>query len=114
MKGETGGTEADAILCARALHACVSENPEDRPDRPSLARALVTVGAKRNAAIGLLVGSLFAAMLLVVFVLPGETQESPLLYLGLAGVVAVTTGMLIAVVLTARSAVRVSREIEEG
>lgn len=91
----------------------MTENPENSPDRPSLARALVTVGAKRNAAIGLLAGSVFAAALFVVFVLPGETQESWLLYLGLAGVVAVTTGMLIAIVLTVRSAVRASREIEE-
>lgn len=86
---------------------------ENRPDRPSLWRALATVGAKRNAAIGLLTGTAFAAALFLAFVVPGETREPWVLYLGLAFVVAVTTGMTIAVLLTIRSAVRFSRNLED-
>lgn len=85
---------------------------ENRPDRPSLGRALAAIGAKRNAAIGLLAGTAFAATLFALFVLPGETQEVWYLYLALAFVVAVTTGTMIAVLLTIRSAVRVSRDVE--
>lgn len=87
---------------------------EKRPDRPSLGRTLAAVGAKRNAAIGLLAGSAFAAALFVLFVLPGATQEVWYLYLALSFVVAVTTGAMIAVLLTIWSAVRFSRERDDG
>lgn len=103
--------EADAALYAQALSTRVSEN---RPDRPSLGRALAAVGAKRNVAIGLLAGTALAAALFLVFVVPGETQEVWYLYLALAFVVAVTSGALVAILLTIGSAVRVSQETDSG
>lgn len=73
------------------------------------ARAL---GVQRNAKIALAVSTAFAALLYVLFVVvPSETTQSPVLYLGLAFVVLVSTTLLLTLVFTAISAWRLSREL---
>ncbi|GAB3023700.1 DUF7536 family protein [Natronobiforma cellulositropha] len=90
---------------------------QNRPERPPTAQFLAALRVKRNALIGLVVGTLFAATLLAVFVLPAPvTRADPMLYVGLAFVVAVTVGAMVAVLLTIYSAVKLSRElaVDEG
>lgn len=89
--------------------------PDDHPDleRPPTARFLAALEVKRNATIGLVSGVAFAVLLFVVFVVPGPTRAASIYYVGLAFVVAVTTGGSIAVLLTIRSAIKLSRELAE-
>jgi hypothetical protein len=70
------------------------------------------LGVERNAKRALAVSTAFAVALYVLFVVvPGETTQSPVLYLGLAFVVLVATTFLLTIVLTAVSAWRLSREL---
>ena len=81
---------------------------ESDPDL-RFARAL---GVQRNAKLAFGISTAFAALLYVLFVVvPGETTQSPVLYLGLAFVVLVSTTLLLTLVFTAISAWRLSREL---
>ncbi|MFC4249173.1 hypothetical protein ACFOZ7_19945 [Natribaculum luteum] len=87
---------------------------QDRPERPPTARFLDALEVKRNAKIGLLSGVVVATALFVFFVaLAPDTRGSPIYYVGLAFVVATTLAGAIAVVLTIRSAIALSRELED-
>lgn len=93
--------------------------PEQQPERPPTATFLAALNVRRNAAIGLAVGLVFALIVYLVRVLellgPFQgTREFPLLgvggwYLMLAFVLATTTAILVATVLTVVSAVRLAR-----
>ena len=88
--------------------------PADRPERPPTARFLAALEVKRNAGIGLAIGTLLAATLYVFFVaIPLGTRENPLYYLTLAFVLAVTFGAILAVALTIVTAIRLSQRLEE-
>jgi hypothetical protein len=106
----------------------VSADRSDDRDRPAgsdqsaaspTANFLAALHVRRNTAIGLLAGAALAAAVYAYFVaipvlvpaVPAR-DRSPLLYLLLAVVVAVTTAMLVATALTAVSAVRLSRELD--
>lgn len=82
------------------------------PDRPPRARLVEALEVRRNAKRGFAVGVLFAVAVYVFFVaVPGTHTWSPLLYVALAFVVAVSTGLLVTAVLTALTARRLAREI---
>ena len=90
---------------------------QNRPERPPTTQFLAALDVKRNAVIGLLSGTLFAVTLFVFFVgLASGTRAEPIYYVGLAFVAAVTVGAMVAVLLTIRSAVKLSRELaaEDG
>ncbi|WP_207586657.1 DUF7536 family protein [Halomontanus rarus] len=89
--------------------------PDDHstPERPPTVRFLAALEVKRNAAIGLVSGVVLAVVVFAVFVFPGPTRAEPIYYVGLAFVVAVTAGGLIAVSLTIRSAIKLSRELAD-
>ncbi|WP_254765923.1 DUF7536 family protein [Salinilacihabitans rarus] len=84
---------------------------QDRPDRPSVARFLAALRVKRNATIGLAVGTGFAAVVYLFFVVlaPGTTRD-PSYYLVLAFTLALATAGTVALALTLRSAIRLSRD----
>lgn len=69
---------------------------------------------RRNVVAGLAVGALLGATVYVVRVFellgPAPDRGSPVLFLGLALVLAVSAGGLVATALTALTAVRVARE----
>lgn len=106
----------------------MSADPSDDPDRRAAsdqptgsptANFLAALRVRRNAAIGLLSGVVLAVAVYAYFVaIPALVPavpargRSPLLYLLLAFVVAVTTAMLVATALTGVSAVRLSRELD--
>ena len=83
---------------------------EGVPDRPPRARLVEALEVRRNAKQGFAAGLLFAVAVYVYFVaVPGTRVWSPVLYLGLAFVVAVTTGLLATAVLTALTARRLAK-----
>lgn len=86
----------------------------DDPGRPPVARLLAVLRVRRNVAVGLAAGVALALVLYVVRVLellgPAPDQGSPLLFLGLAAVLAVSAGALVAVALTLATMVRVVRQ----
>ena len=89
---------------------------DEPPERPPLANLLDALSVRRNVAIGLSIGIGLAVLLYVYRVVligsvPGE-RGSPLLFAGLAFVLAVTVAALIAIVLTAISAWSLARNIE--
>jgi hypothetical protein len=106
----------------------VSADHSEEPDRPGssdeaaaspTANFLAALNVRRNAVLGVLSGLVLAVAVYAYFVaipvlvpaVPAR-DRSPLLYLLLAFVVAVTTAMLVATALTGVSAVRLSRELE--
>ncbi len=96
-----------------ALEHAVPTVTDDAPDRPPMVQFLQTLNAGRHAKVSAAVGALFAVAVYGFFVvapavLPGVPARgrSPLLFLLLAFVVAVTTAMLLVTVLTLVSAVR--------
>lgn len=86
---------------------------QDRPDRQSVVRYLAALRVKRNATIGLAVGTGFAAAVYLFFVVlaPGTTRN-PSYYLALAITLALATAGTVALALTLRSAIRLSRELD--
>ncbi|MFB6096109.1 MAG: hypothetical protein ABEJ74_01820 [Haloferacaceae archaeon] len=92
---------------------------DQRPDRPPTAAFLAALHVRRNAAVGLVVGVALAGLAYLVRVLelfgPFQgTREFPVLGVGgwflmLAFVLATTTALLVATVLTVVSAVRLAR-----
>jgi len=98
-----------------------SEAPEDdgeatpSPTANFLAALNVRRNAVRGAGAGLALATAVYAYFIAIPVLIPDVparDTSPLLFLLLAFVVAVTTAMLVATALTAVSAVRLSRELE--
>ena len=82
---------------------------ENAPDRPPKGEILRTLSVRRNAIRGFTAGALFAVALYVVFVvLPGSTF-SPVLFVGLAFVVAMTSGAIVTAILVAITAYGVAR-----
>jgi len=90
--------------------------PDDVPDRPPMVQFMRALNVPRNAKISAVAGVAFAVVLYGFFVvapalLPGVPARgrSPLLFLTLAFVAAVTTAMLLVSALTVVSAVRFAR-----
>lgn len=91
----------------------------DQPERPPVANFMAALQVRRNALLGGVSGLALAAAVYAYFVaipvlvpaVPAR-DRSPLLFLLLAFVVAVTAAMLVATALTVVSAVRRVRELE--
>jgi len=86
------------------------------PERPGGATALIEeLGVPRKAAVGTVVGLVFAAVVYAVrvFELLGPAPEGggPFLFLTLAFVLAFGVAVLVTFLLTARAAVRRAREL---
>ena len=85
----------------------------DAPGRPPVGRLLGVLRVRRNLAVGFGVGVALAAGLYAVRVLellgPAPQQGSPLLFLALALVLALSAGSLVAIALTVATAIRVVR-----
>lgn len=87
---------------------------EDRPDRPPTARFLAALEVRRNAAIGVATGVGFATAVYLFFVGLGPAPaRNPVLYVGLAVVLATAVAGVVAVALTIRSAIRLSRRLPD-
>jgi hypothetical protein len=100
-------------------HVVNSDTPSDSPvDSESGTGAFLdTLNVSRNAKIGLVIGVAFAALIYVVrvFELLGPAQRQvggPILYLGLAFVLAFGTFVIVTFVLTLVSAYRRTRELD--
>lgn len=96
-----------------------SDTPTDSPvdSESGTAAFLDALNVSRNAKIGLVVGIAFAALIYVVrvFEILGPAQRQvggPILYLGLAFVLAFGTFVIVTTVLTLISAYRRTRELE--
>ncbi len=89
---------------------------DDSSGGPSLAAFLLELNARRNVAIGLAIGVVFAVLAYVYRVLlvdpaPGA-ETSPLLFGILAVTLAVSAAAFVAIVLTVGSAVRRARRLD--
>ena len=100
-------------------HVVNSDTPTDSPvdSESGTAAFLDALNVSRNAKIGLVVGIAFAALVYVVrmFELLGPAQREvggPILYLGLAFVLAFGTFVIVTTILTLVSAYRRTRELE--
>lgn len=82
--------------------------PGERPAEESLADALALRTQVRR---GVVAGVMLAAAVFGLFVLLPGTDRSPVLFLGLAFVVAATAAGLVTTVLVARAAHRLTREL---
>lgn len=86
---------------------------QDRPERPPTANFLAALDVKRNATIGLAAGVAGSAAVFGFFVVPNWSAiDSPALYLALAFVLATALAGVVALALTVRSAVKLSREVD--
>lgn len=89
------------------------------PERPPRARFVAALSVRRNATVGFGIGAALAVAVYAFFVVvplavPSVPTRglSPVLYLLLAFVVAVTTGLLVTTLLTVASAIRLSRDLD--
>lgn len=104
---------------AEADREDADQEDADRPERPPVANFMAALNVRRNALFGGVSGLALAAAVYAYFVaipvlvpaVPAR-DRSPLLFLLLAFVVAVTAAMLVAAALTVVSAVRRVRELE--
>lgn len=87
----------------------VDSDPEPEHPRVAFVRAL---NVARNAKVGFALGALFAAVVFVRFVYLPDRRHSPVLWLMLAFVLAVGTGLLLTVAFTLGSAYRLAREVD--
>ena len=86
---------------------------EHVPDRPPRARLVEALEVRRNAKRGFAAGFLLAVAVYVYFVaIPGTRVWPPLLYVALAFVVAITTGLLVTTILTGITARRLARDLD--
>jgi MFS family permease len=87
--------------------------PGDTPQGPPIGPLLDRLRVRRNVAVGVAVGCAIAATLYAVRVFgllgPPPDRGSPMLFLGLAIVLALSTGALVATALTFLTALRVAR-----
>jgi hypothetical protein len=81
------------------------------PDADGPAAFMQALRVRRNAVWGVGVGVAVTALVFVVFVVIPGTIRSPLWYLGLAFVLALSTAGLVATVLTLTRAARLSRDL---
>lgn len=88
----------------------------DPPDGPELGRLIATLRVRRNVLVGLATGTALALALYAVRVHellgPAPDRGSAVLFLGLAVVLALSAGGLVATLLTVVTAVRVARRTE--
>lgn len=100
-----------------AFEAAADEGDDDFDaasggDKDQLVAFARELGVERNVKWALALGGAFAALLYVVFVVvPSETTQSPVLYLGLAFVVFFATSLSLTILFTAVSAWRRAREL---
>ena len=87
--------------------ASVNARPTARPT----AAFMQALRVQRNAAVGLVVGLAFTLAVFVFFVVVPGTTRSPLYYVGLAAVLALSVAGLVAFCLTLGRAVRLSRQL---
>ncbi|MEF8853348.1 MAG: hypothetical protein V5A44_10200 [Haloarculaceae archaeon] len=92
------------------------ESPEEAglavevdPDADGPAAFMQALRVPRNAKVGAAVGVGFTLVVFVLFVVVPGTTRSPLWYVGLAAVLALSVAGLVALVLTLGRAVRLSR-----
>lgn len=89
----------------------------DAPGRPPVGRLLDALRVRRNVAVGVVAGAALAASLYAVRFLellgPAPDRGSPLFFLGLALVLAVSVAGLVAILLTLAMAVRVARDVDD-
>lgn len=88
----------------------------DTPEEPSLAALFVELGIKRNAAIGLVLGTAIALAayiyrIILVDAAPG-VESSPILFGALAVTLAVSVAGFVVVVLTIVAAIRRVRQLD--
>lgn len=103
-------TATKRIETERSLSVAVERRlVSDRRESSGKAAFVRALNVRRNAALGLAVGVAVAVAVFVGFVLRPETSRSPLLYVALAFVLAVSLGGLVATVLTLGSAIRLAR-----
>lgn len=85
----------------------------DRPDRPTGGRLIEVLRVRRNVTAGMATGVAIGAGLYAIRMLellgPAPDRGSPLLFFGLALVLAVSAGGLLAAALTLLTAVQVAR-----
>ncbi|MFB6152143.1 MAG: hypothetical protein ABEJ40_10090 [Haloarculaceae archaeon] len=81
------------------------------PEAEGLTAFMQALDAPRHARTGAVVGVVFTAAVFVFFVVIPGTYRSPLWYVGLALVLATSTAGLVAFVLSAVRAVRLSRRL---
>lgn len=89
----------------------------DTPGRPPVGRLLDVLRVRRNLAVGAAAGAVIAAGLYAIRFLEllgtAPDRGSPLLFLGLAVVLAVSAAGLVATLLTLATAVRVARDFDD-
>lgn len=85
----------------------------DAPDRPGVANVARALRVERNARRGFALGAVFAALVFLAFAYLPAREHSLWLWLALAFVLAVGTGLLATVALTAVSAVRLARRLDD-
>jgi len=86
--------------------------PSDGDDKAQFIAFAKELGVERNVKWALALGAAFAALLYVVFVvIPAETTQSPVLYLGLAFVVFFAMSLSLTILFTVVSAWRRAREL---
>lgn len=81
------------------------------PDAEGPAAFMQALRVRRNALWGLAVGVAVTLVVFVLFVVLPGTLRSPLWYVGLAFVLALSTGGLVAALLTLVRAIRLSRSL---
>lgn len=91
--------------------------PSDTPGRPPVGRLVEVLRVRRNVVVGLGVGAglavtLYAVRLFELFG-PSPGRGSPLLFLGLAVVLALSAGALVATALTLVAAIRVAGDADD-
>jgi len=108
----TASSEESADFGAASSAGVEYGEPSDGGDKAQLVAFAKELGVERNVKWALGIGAAFAALLYVVFVvIPAETTQSPVLYLGLAFVVFFATSLSLAILFTAVSAWRRAREL---
>lgn len=89
----------------------------DAPGRPPVDRLLEVLRVRRNVAVGVATGAALSAVLYATRLIepfgPAPDRGSPLLFLGLAVVLAVSVAGLVATLLTIVTAVRVVKDGDE-
>jgi len=108
-EGRPDGADAGADTDATdGVATTAAPNSEGQSGKAAFLEAL---RVRRNAAWGAIVGVAFTAVVFALFVVIPGTYRSPLWYLGLAFVLAMSTAGFVAFLLTLGRAVRLSREL---
>lgn len=91
---------------------------QDRPERPPTAQFLAALNVRRNARVGLVAGVWFTLGVYLFFiVVPAWSSQNvadvlSAYYLALAFTLAATTAGIVAITLTIRSAIALSRDLD--